>query len=302
MQCPLWRGYTFGAVVDVAMCGYTFPRRRWGCDDTCLFFQCCLAPLPCGALNFELGLCRYIYLLLPFIAPVASSQVVLVCILTWLHGATFGAIIGDGFSVFVPLLVLTVVMFVPIISLWMLPNARRLVVAILYFLIACYLMCMVSSLTWFRNPSHLPPLPDILHDVLPEIPYIPFFPNTDPHTLPDFIILPLLAATVIFIVQHKQRWTILRRFLVLSFLWGGTCFYFLWLLRCFLSLLCAVVCAVVSITHTHFVCLFDVPESSLPQTTSHPFQHTPGDLWDIDVDAKLDNRRHQPARCVAQMP
>jgi hypothetical protein len=60
----------------------------------------------------------------------SSTWVVLVCLLVWLHGASFGATLGDG--VLKPLMVLTVMFFGPIIAVWSLPAARRLLVAFLY--------------------------------------------------------------------------------------------------------------------------------------------------------------------------
>ncbi len=77
-------------------------------------------------------------------------------------------------------------------------------------------MSLISSLAWFRNPAHLPPLPDIIHDILPEVTYVnlPFW-HHDPHLLPDLFIGILTASTVIFILLHKNRWIILRRFLVI---------------------------------------------------------------------------------------
>lgn len=62
--------------------------------------------------------------------PCGSSWIVLVCLLVWMHGATFGATLGDG--VLKPLLILTLMFFAPIFALWSLPAMRRLLVALWY--------------------------------------------------------------------------------------------------------------------------------------------------------------------------
>lgn len=59
-----------------------------------------------------------------------NSYVILVCLLVWLHGATFGATIGDGFVK--PFVVLTAMFFFPMFALWSMPSWRRLIVSFLY--------------------------------------------------------------------------------------------------------------------------------------------------------------------------
>lgn len=48
-------------------------------------------------------------------------------------------------------------------------SCGSLVSLLRYFIFASYAMSIVSALSWFRNPAHLPPLPDIIHDILPEV-------------------------------------------------------------------------------------------------------------------------------------
>ena len=137
-----------------------------------------------------------------------------ICFLVWLHGATFGATLGEG--VMLPFFVGTFIIFGPIMYLWNFHAARRVIAAFLYFFSSSYVMALISSLSWFRNPAHLPPLPDIIHDLLPIITRVdlPFW-HSEPHLLPDLFIVSLTLATFIFILCHNQRLIILRRFFVI---------------------------------------------------------------------------------------
>jgi hypothetical protein len=48
---------------------------------------------------------------------------------------------------------------------------------------------------------------------------LPFW-HKEPHLLPDLFIMGLTVATVIFILFHRHRWIILRRFFVIyGYVW-----------------------------------------------------------------------------------
>ena len=112
-------------------------------------------------------------------------------------------------------------MATPVIILIRNVNTRRTGFAVLYMFTASVVMNLATSLAWYRNPRELGSLPDVTHDLFPDVsgpvthklPYVGEVEFNWSEIMDNTLLLEF-AATVIFMFNLKpyHRQAVIRRF------------------------------------------------------------------------------------------
>lgn len=146
--------------------------------------------------------------------PDIKFSAVVMVFAAWVHGVTVG--VAHGHESLVQFFALTFVTVGISVVAWNSEAGKRVAAAFMYFMTISFVMCFVSSITWFRNPK-VTPLPDLIHDLVPPLTdtKVPYMGGLTLNAFPEMIIGVIVGITVIFIAASKHRSFILRRVFVI---------------------------------------------------------------------------------------